>query len=84
MSGKAVIKAAQMFTTTGQASKVSAVREIAIGTVLGVGFGLLWQVRVPGRGWGGLGGQRGGGFNEVPPQRHRPRADTLHLAAAAH
>jgi hypothetical protein len=45
MSGKEVIRAAQMFTTTGVASRVSVVKEIAIATVLGIGAGMWWQVR---------------------------------------
>jgi len=45
MAGKEVIRAAQMFTTNGMASKVSVVKEIVIGSALGLGFGLWWQVR---------------------------------------
>jgi len=44
MSGKAVIKATQMFTTGGQASKVSVVKEIVIASVLGLAGGMVWQV----------------------------------------
>ncbi|KAL4427773.1 hypothetical protein ABPG75_001862 [Micractinium tetrahymenae] len=43
MSGKAVIKAAQMFTTTGKASRTSIVKEIIIGTTLGTALGFWWQ-----------------------------------------
>lgn len=43
MAGKEVIRAAQMFTKTGQASRVSVVKEIAIGLALGTGLGLIWQ-----------------------------------------
>ena len=45
MSGKEVIRAAQMFTTTGVASRVSVVKEMVIATVLGIGAGMWWQVR---------------------------------------
>jgi len=45
MAGKEVaIKAAQMFTTTGVASRVSVVKEMAIGLSLGLSMGFLWQV----------------------------------------
>ena len=44
MAGKEVIRAAQMFTKTGQASKISVVKEIIIGSTLGIGLGLWWQV----------------------------------------
>lgn len=44
MSGKEVIRAAQMFTTNGAAAKVSVVKEIAIGLTLGISAGLVWQV----------------------------------------
>lgn len=47
MSGKEVIRAAQMFTTHGKASKVSVVKEIVIALTLGGALGMLWQVRVP-------------------------------------
>ncbi|PSC74840.1 Cytochrome c oxidase subunit 5C-2 [Micractinium conductrix] len=43
MSGKAVIKAAQMFTKTGQASRISVTKEILIGSTLGAGLGFWWQ-----------------------------------------
>lgn len=43
MTGKEVIKAAQMFTKTGRASQVSALKEIAIGLTLGISLGLVWQ-----------------------------------------
>lgn len=33
----------QMFTKTGQASRVSVVKEIAIGLTLGTALGLYWQ-----------------------------------------
>lgn len=45
MSGKEVIRAAQMFTTTGAASKVSVVKELTIGLALGLVGGFYWQVR---------------------------------------
>jgi hypothetical protein len=49
MAGKEVaIKAAQMFTTTGVASRVSVVKEMAIGLSLGLGMGFLWQVGAEG------------------------------------
>jgi hypothetical protein len=44
MPGKEVIRAAQMFTTHGQASKVSVVKEIVIALTLGGALGMLWQV----------------------------------------
>jgi hypothetical protein len=43
MSGKEVIRAAQMFTTTGVASRTSVAKEIVIGMVLGLGAGMVWQ-----------------------------------------
>lgn len=44
MSSNQVIKAAAMFATGGQASKVSVVREIAVASALGLAFGFYWQV----------------------------------------
>ena len=44
MSGKEVIRAAQMFSKTGMASKVSVGKEIAIGLGLGISLGMVWQV----------------------------------------
>lgn len=44
MTGKEVIRAAQMFTKNGAASRTSVVKEIVIGSALGLGFGLWWQV----------------------------------------
>ena len=44
MSGKEVIRAAQMFTKSGVASRTSVVKELVLGSALGLGFGLLWQV----------------------------------------
>ena len=44
MSGKEVIRAAQMFTKNGVASKTSVVKELVIGTGLGLALGLWWQV----------------------------------------
>lgn len=32
-----------MFTKNGQASKISVVKEIVIGTTLGAAFGFWWQ-----------------------------------------
>jgi hypothetical protein len=46
MAGKEVIRAAQMFTKSGMASKVSVVKEIGIGLTLGLASGFLWQVRI--------------------------------------
>ncbi|KAI3429531.1 hypothetical protein D9Q98_005619 [Chlorella vulgaris] len=43
MSGKAVIKATQMFTKTGRASQISLVKEITIGLTIGAALGLWWQ-----------------------------------------
>jgi hypothetical protein len=45
MASKEVIRAAQMFTTSGVASRTSVVKEIAIGMGLGLAFGMVWQVR---------------------------------------
>jgi hypothetical protein len=44
MVGKEVIRAPQMFTTHGMASKVSVVKEIGFGLILGLGAGFAWQV----------------------------------------
>ena len=44
MAGKEVIRAAQMFTKTGVASRTSVVKDIVIASVLGGAFGMLWQV----------------------------------------
>lgn len=44
MAGKEVIRAAQMFTKNGAGSRTSIVKEIVLGSALGLGFGLLWQV----------------------------------------
>jgi hypothetical protein len=44
MAGKEVIRAAQMFTKNGVGSRTSVVKEIVIGSALGLGFGLWWQV----------------------------------------
>ena len=44
MAGKEVIRAAQMFTKSGVASRTSVVKDILIASVLGGGFGMLWQV----------------------------------------
>ncbi|PRW60679.1 cytochrome c oxidase subunit 5C-2 [Chlorella sorokiniana] len=43
MSGKAVIRATQMFTKTGQASRISLGKEIAIGLTMGAALGFWWQ-----------------------------------------
>lgn len=43
MAGKEVIRAAQMFTKSGVASKTSVVKEIVIASALGMGLGLWWQ-----------------------------------------
>ncbi len=45
MAGKEVIRAAQMFTTSGVASRTSVVKEIVIGMTLGLIAGGMWQVR---------------------------------------
>jgi hypothetical protein len=45
MTGSQVIRATQMFTKHGQASKISVGREIFMGFTLGLGFGLVWKVR---------------------------------------
>jgi hypothetical protein len=45
MAGKEVIRAAQMFTTSGMASKVSATKEIVIGLGLGIAVAMVWKVR---------------------------------------
>ena len=44
MAGKEVIRAAQMFTANGAASRISVVKEMVIGSALGLGLGMLWQV----------------------------------------
>jgi hypothetical protein len=44
MAGKEVIRAAQMFTKNGVGSRTSVVKEIVLGSALGLGFGLWWQV----------------------------------------
>lgn len=44
MSSNQVIKAASMFASGGQASKVSVIREIAVASALGLAFGFYWQV----------------------------------------
>lgn len=44
MSGKEVIRAAQMFTKNGASKKVSALKEILIAIGLGTTTGLIWQV----------------------------------------
>ena len=41
--GGQVIRAAQMFTKTGQASKISVTKEIVYGSILGLAFGAVWQ-----------------------------------------
>lgn len=43
MAGKEVIRAVQVFSKEGMASKVSVVKEIVFGSVLGLGLGLVWQ-----------------------------------------
>lgn len=45
MAGKEVIRAAQLFTKTGQASRVSVVKEIVLGMGFGIIGGMAWQVR---------------------------------------
>ena len=44
-SGTSVIRAAQMFTKNGNSKNVNLPMEIAIGTGLGLAFGLMWKVR---------------------------------------
>ena len=44
MSSPAAIKAVSHFTTKGQASRVSVVKELAIGMTLGLAAGLWWKV----------------------------------------
>lgn len=44
MASREVIHAAQMFTKHGQASKVSVVKEIAIGLTLGLAVGSMWKM----------------------------------------
>jgi len=43
MAGKEVIRAVQVFSKEGMASKVSVVKEIVVGSALGLGLGLVWQ-----------------------------------------
>lgn len=43
MTGKEVIRAAQMFTKTGAASRISVVKELGIGLALGLVAGMVWQ-----------------------------------------
>lgn len=46
MAGKEVIRAAQLFTKTGQASRVSVVKEIVLGMSAGLALGMVWQVNI--------------------------------------
>jgi len=43
MAGKEVIRAVQVFSKEGMGSKVSVLKDIVIGSFLGVSLGLVWQ-----------------------------------------
>ena len=45
MSSQTAVAAVKQFTNTGRASKISLLREIGIGTVLGIAAGMVWKVR---------------------------------------
>lgn len=45
MSSQQAIKAVSQFTENGASKNVSVVREIAIGTAIGLVFGAMWKVR---------------------------------------